>query len=424
MALTYRLGTWRRAVNAVVRAFLRAGLAPPRTYLLTVTGRRTGRTYATPVTLVEDGRDRWLVAPYGEVAWVRNARAAGRVTLGRGRRAETLDAVEVRPEVAGPVLKRYATEVPVTRPFFDARWNAPVAAFVAEAARHPVFRLVPRRAGGRGSRPARKGGRSMAIVELADARIALDDVGAGDPVLLLHGFPVTRALWAGVAPRLAEAGHRVLAPDLVGYGESEPAPGLGVGMASQARWMLELLDRLGIARAAVVAHDVGTAAAQLMLVRAPERIRALVLMDGVHGREWAMEAVASIQAWDPQQASRLAPVLVRRLGRPLRGLLAVYEGEEGGRRLIRAARDLDPGETAGLQDALAARRVPALVLWGDRDPFFPVDTVARPLAELLGADLRVLPGGHFLPLDAAEAVSAELCAFLGRATGGPGALRP
>jgi pimeloyl-ACP methyl ester carboxylesterase len=252
----------------------------------------------------------------------------------------------------------------------------------------------------------------MATVELSDARIAFDGFGTGDPVLLLHGFPTTRALWAQIAPRLAQAGHRVLAPDLVGYGESESRPGIGVGMANQARWMLELLDRLGLSRTAVVAHDVGTAAAQLMLVRAPARISALVLMDGVYGTEWAMEAVASIRSWEPGQAGRLVPVLTRRLGKTLRDILAAYEGDEGGRRLIRAARDLDPSETAGILEPLGLRHVPALVLWGDRDAFFPVDTVARPLADLLGAELRVFSGGHFLPLDAPEAVSAALCEFL------------
>ena len=56
--------------------------------------------------------------------------------------------------------------------------------------------------------------------------------------------------------------------------------------------------------------------------------------------------------------------------------------------------------------------VPALVLWGERDQFFPVETIARPLADLLGADLHVFPGGHFLPLDAPEPVSSALCALL------------
>ena len=155
----------------------------------------------------------------------------------------------------------------------------------------------------------------MPTVVLDDARVVFDELGEGEPVLLLHGFPATRRLWSQVVPRLAEAGHRVIAPDLIGYGESEPAADVGVGMRNQARWMLELLDRLGIQRATVAAHDVGTAAAQLMLVRAPERVRALALMDGVYGGEWAMEAVASVQRWEATHAGRLATVLGRRLGR-------------------------------------------------------------------------------------------------------------
>jgi deazaflavin-dependent oxidoreductase (nitroreductase family) len=86
MAATYRLGTARRLGNAAITALLRLGLGPRHTYLLTVLGRKTGRPMTTPVTLVETGGRRWLVAPYGDVAWVRNTRAAGRVSLRRGRR--------------------------------------------------------------------------------------------------------------------------------------------------------------------------------------------------------------------------------------------------------------------------------------------------------------------------------------------------
>ena len=141
MAATYRLGAARRAVNVLVRALLSAGLGPPRTYLLGVRGRKSGRLFTTPVTLVEEGGLRWLVAPYGEVGWVKNARAAGQVTLRRGRRAETRRIVELGPEEAAPVLKRYVTTVPITRPFFDATPSSDLAAFRAEAPRHPVFRL-------------------------------------------------------------------------------------------------------------------------------------------------------------------------------------------------------------------------------------------------------------------------------------------
>ena len=90
MATTYRLTPSRRAANRLVRLLLKLGLMPGPTYLLTVPGRRTGRPLSTPVTLVEEGNARWLVAPYGDVAWVRSARAAGQVTLSRGSRSETL----------------------------------------------------------------------------------------------------------------------------------------------------------------------------------------------------------------------------------------------------------------------------------------------------------------------------------------------
>ena len=141
MARAYRLGAARRLVNALVTALLRTGLGPRRTYLLGVRGRKSGRTLTTPVTLVEEGGQRWLVAPYGDVGWVKNARAAGVVTLARGRHAETVRVVELPPEEAAPVLRRYVTEVPITRPFFDVTPSSDLAAFRAEAPRHPVFRL-------------------------------------------------------------------------------------------------------------------------------------------------------------------------------------------------------------------------------------------------------------------------------------------
>ncbi len=254
----------------------------------------------------------------------------------------------------------------------------------------------------------------MPTIQLADVTLALDDAGAGPPVLLLHGFPSTRRLWSGVAPALVEAGYRVIAPDLAGYGESEAPAGVRVDMLSQSRWMLGLLDALRIERAAVVAHDVGSAAAQLMLANAPGRVRALAVLDGVHLGEWAMEAVASIQAWKPADAARLAPVLARRLGKtgPVREMLAAYQGERGGLALIRAARDLDPRQAEGIGEARRASGVPALVLWGERDSFLPMATVARPLAQLLRANLIVLPGGHFTPLDCPGEVAVALRDFL------------
>ena len=143
MANTYRLTPSRRAANRLVRLLLKLGLMPGPTYLLTVPGHRTGRRLSTPVTLVEQGGTRWLVAPYGDVAWVRSARAAGQITLSRGRHSESLPIRELNPAEAAPVLQRYITRVPITRPYFDAQPDSPLAAFIAEAPRHPVFQLGP-----------------------------------------------------------------------------------------------------------------------------------------------------------------------------------------------------------------------------------------------------------------------------------------
>jgi len=165
---------------------------------------------------------------------------------------------------------------------------------------------------------------------------------------------------------------------------------------------------------ALVAHDVGSAAAQLMVAMAPQRIRGLAVLDGVYAGEWAMDAISSIQSWDTAQAHRLCPVLARRIGKSaaLREMLAAYEGEQGGLRLIRAARDLDPRQTEQIGEALRTSGVPALVLWGEQDTFLSIDAVGRPLAELLGASLVRLPGGHFTPLDCADEVATALREFL------------
>ena len=144
MAEPYRLTPARRLVNAVIKPLTRLGLGGGHTYTLTVRGRKSGRPYSTPVTLIEnDGR--WLVSPYGEVSWVLNVRAAGEVTLARAGRSETVGVEEVGPKDAAPVLREYLRTVPIVRPYFDVTPDSPLEAFEAEAPRHPVFRVVDAR---------------------------------------------------------------------------------------------------------------------------------------------------------------------------------------------------------------------------------------------------------------------------------------
>lgn len=147
MSKTYRLGASQRVVNAVIGSLTRFGLAGRHTYILTVRGRKTGRAYSTPVRLIEDG-ERWLVAPYGEVDWVRNARAAGKVDIRRAGRSETLRIEEIASDQSAPVLQQYLKRVPAVRPFFDVTPDSPLDDFVSEASRHPVFRLTDEQPGG------------------------------------------------------------------------------------------------------------------------------------------------------------------------------------------------------------------------------------------------------------------------------------
>ncbi len=128
------------------RSFVRSpgiGLAGPRTHLLTVPGRRTGKLWSTPVSIVEKEGKRWLVAPYGDRNWVRNARAAGWVQLQRGRRDERLVVEELSAADAVPVLREYYRQGRVTRPFFGVSLASSDEDWLAEAARHPVFELRP-----------------------------------------------------------------------------------------------------------------------------------------------------------------------------------------------------------------------------------------------------------------------------------------
>ncbi len=141
MARTYRVNSIVRVVNRLSRALIERGIGPKQRYLLTVRGRKTGKEYSAPVSLIERDGKRYLIAPYGEMSWVRNARAAGYVTLARGNRSETLSIRQVSAEQSAPVLKDYLAIEPITRPYFDAKPDSPLEAFVAEASRHPVFLL-------------------------------------------------------------------------------------------------------------------------------------------------------------------------------------------------------------------------------------------------------------------------------------------
>ena len=145
MARTYRLSPATRVINWLSAGLIKAGIAASYAHILTVRGRTTGRLHSTPVDVITVGQDRWLVGAYGPSNWTRNARAAGEVTLRRGRRSQRYTVSEPDPRDAVPVLREYITRIRVTRPYFDAAPDSPDDAIMAELATHPVFRLSLKR---------------------------------------------------------------------------------------------------------------------------------------------------------------------------------------------------------------------------------------------------------------------------------------
>jgi deazaflavin-dependent oxidoreductase (nitroreductase family) len=144
MAKTYRLNLGARLINAVFRLMTRLGVGASYRHILTVPGRKTGRLYSTPVDAINVAGDRWLVAGYGPASWVRNARAAGEVTLSRGGTSTRFGIEEATAQTATPVLRAYISEIKVTRSYFDADADSSDDLIAAELKRHAVFRLVPK----------------------------------------------------------------------------------------------------------------------------------------------------------------------------------------------------------------------------------------------------------------------------------------
>jgi deazaflavin-dependent oxidoreductase (nitroreductase family) len=144
MAKIYRQNSATRVTNWVFTTLTRLGMGASYRHLLTVRGRKTGQLRTTPVDVMETGGQRWPVAGYGPANWVQNARAAGEVTLSRGAHQRRYAIAEPAPGEAVPVLRKYMSDIRVTRSYFDATPASPDSQIKAELARHPVLRLISR----------------------------------------------------------------------------------------------------------------------------------------------------------------------------------------------------------------------------------------------------------------------------------------
>lgn len=135
-----------RVANVATTALLRAGVrlvgfGRLPTYLLTVRGRKSGQPRTTPITVVPHGGERYVLAPYGAVDWVRNLRAAGEATLTRGRRAEHIRATELPAAEAGRVLRAFIESGnPIGRAFGITAASSREE-FERATTTHPIFLL-------------------------------------------------------------------------------------------------------------------------------------------------------------------------------------------------------------------------------------------------------------------------------------------
>jgi pimeloyl-ACP methyl ester carboxylesterase len=139
---------------------------------------------------------------------------------------------------------------------------------------------------------------SQSIV-IDSVRLHVQDEGSGEPILLLHGFPDSSALWRYIVPKLHESGYRSIAPDLRGFGLSDaPAHVSAYTLDSLAHDVLGVLDQLGVRSCRVVGHDWGAVLGWWLAAHAPRRVKDLVAVSVGHPAAYARAGVSQkLRAW-------------------------------------------------------------------------------------------------------------------------------
>jgi pimeloyl-ACP methyl ester carboxylesterase len=260
-------------------------------------------------------------------------------------------------------------------------------------------------------------------------RLAYTDTGAGAPaVILMHGLPTAKELFAPVLPHL-DSRYRVITFDLHDYGASERlhSPMLHTERAAA---LDELRAHLGLERFCLVAHDLGASVAVDYMGAFGERVERLVLMSPPVYPDFQKPAVV-----DLVRTRGLGPLLLWLMKDPLmrasirrgmhhperftpelqRAIMGAFDGPEGRAALLRNLRWGTPETTfARYPEFIRAIRVPTLVLQGARDPYIPQEHAERLARDIPGARLVLIEdGAHFLPMDTPLRIAEEINRFLG-----------
>ena len=282
-------------------------------------------------------------------------------------------------------------------------------------------------------RRARPSDMQVADVAVDGLRVATYVAGSGEPLMLLHGLGGSKISWLPLIPMLAE-GHRVVAPDLPGHGESDKPRGVDFSPRYYARVVRLLMDELGMERAVLVGNSMGGRVALELALRSSRRVRAMALLDpAVPGLRWRYV----------MGFTRIVPTEFGRVSLPLRRRwteMAVRRLFANPGRLppqaVRAAADEfiriydDPAARlaffASLRQIVMERpgpffasmrrvRQPTLVVFGDRDRLVPARLGTALAQSLPNAELHFLHDvGHVPQFEATEQTLDLLRPFLER----------
>jgi pimeloyl-ACP methyl ester carboxylesterase len=250
-------------------------------------------------------------------------------------------------------------------------------------------------------------------------------LGAGPPLVLLHGYPDNLQIWCELAPRLADR-FAVIAPDWPGMGYSVAWPG-GATPFHMADRLLALMDAWRLDRVAVAGLDMGGQPALALAGRHPERVSRLVVMNSLvqwdESTSWEIRVLRRF-GWNRLILRRLPRVVFFRAERTFlpRGIrlpddLRADFWDAFRRPEVRA---FIAKMCAGYQGTLPRlpelyRRItaPTLILWAGRDKHFPRAHAERLHAAIPGSALQVLEGAeHWMPWYSAEEVARRLGEFL------------
>jgi pimeloyl-ACP methyl ester carboxylesterase len=254
--------------------------------------------------------------------------------------------------------------------------------------------------------------------------------GAGDPVLLLHGWPTSAYLWRNVMPAIAER-NRAVAIDLPGFGRSAKPVDASYGFRFYERVLSAFCGELGVERTGLAVHDLGGPVGLHWASRDPGRVTKLALLNTlVYARpSWAVIAFVAaartpgVRSWltSPRGlawAMRFGVHYKERLSEEtIRAYQEPFASADDRKALRRAGTRLHPRGFKEIEAWLPRVEVPVRIVYGARDRILPdvERTMAKVARDVPGAvETTVLADcGHFLQEDRPDLVGAALAGFFG-----------